>query len=169
MGEFVQIGVILKAQGVQGVLAVQVEPMHVDLLVDLDAVFIINNRNEKVPHFIETVEAVSDETVLIKLEDINSREQVIALIKQPILVRKEELAKDLANDKFVLDFIIVDNTIGEIGAIEEIIEMPYQQLARVIYNEKEVLVPLHDDFITGVDEQSRKIFMNLPQGLIEVF
>ncbi|HZH68801.1 MAG TPA: ribosome maturation factor RimM [Chitinophagales bacterium] len=169
MGEFVQIGVILKAQGVQGELAVQVQPMHIDLLIDLDVVFIINHRNEKVPYFIETAEAVSDEIVLVKLEDINSREQVVELIKQPILVQKEKVAKDLVDDKYVLDFTIVDNSIGDIGMITDIIEMPYQQLAKVIYKDKEVLIPLHDDLITGVDEQSKKIFMDIPKGLIEVY
>lgn len=169
MGEFVQIGNILKAHGVDGTMRVGVEPVFLEDAVDLDAIFLESTSQEKIPYFIETVEAIAVDTVLIKLEDINGREQVTPWIKSPVWARAEDLSEEIEEHISLEDFIIIDNQLGEIGRIEEVVEIRYQELAKVIYENKEILIPLHDDLITKLDESSQKIFMNLPEGLIEVF
>ncbi len=169
MGELIQIGVILKAHGVRGVMKAAVEPFYIGVVPELEAIFIKTAQNEILPFFIETAEVISGETVLLKLEDISGREQVAPLIQSGIMVREEDLDGVAVEEDSWIGFLIIDTTLGEIGKIQDILEMPQQDLAKVLHDTKELLIPLHEDLIDKVDEKNQKIFMNLPEGLTEVF
>ena len=41
-------------------------------------------------------------------------------------------------------------------------------MAEFKYNEKDVMIPLVDDFITRMDTAQRIIYLNLPEGLIDL-
>ena len=56
-----------------------------------------------------------------------------------------------------------------IGSIEEVIEQPHQILCSIIYNGKEALIPIHEDSLEKVDIKNRKVFVTLPDGLLEIY
>jgi 16S rRNA processing protein RimM len=41
-------------------------------------------------------------------------------------------------------------------------------VAVVTYQDREVLIPLTDELITGVDPEARTLHMSLPEGLLEL-
>ncbi len=48
-----------------------------------------------------------------------------------------------------------DQEHGELGTVDEIIEMPHQLLARVTYKEKEMLLPLNEQTMLKVDRKGK--------------
>jgi 16S rRNA processing protein RimM len=38
-----------------------------------------------------------------------------------------------------------------------------------MYKEKEIILPLVEDFIEKIDENEKKLFFNAPEGLIDVY
>ena len=59
---------------------------------------------------------------------------------------------------------------GTIGTAVAINEMPGQHLLEVAREGQEgtVLIPVVDEFLEGVDEQTRCIYVNVPQGLLDL-
>ena len=51
--------------------------------------------------------------------------------------------------------------------MEDIFETPQQLLAQVTYQEKEILIPLNEDFIIKIDNKKKSISLQLPDGLID--
>ena len=45
----------------------------------------------------------------------------------------------------------------------------HQIILQTKVDNKEVLIPLSEDFITEVDEQNKKIAFDLPPGLIDIY
>jgi 16S rRNA processing protein RimM len=44
--------------------------------------------------------------------------------------------------------------------------MPQQEIAVVVYQNKEVLIPLNEKLIVSIDEDKKVILMDLPEGLL---
>jgi hypothetical protein len=59
-------------------------------------------------------------------------------------------------------------TLGEIGVIADLVELPFQLLAKVQVNNREVLIPLVEDFILDIQENKKVIYLTLPDGLLSI-
>jgi 16S rRNA processing protein RimM len=57
----------------------------------------------------------------------------------------------------------------EIGLIQEVIEQPHQILCTVIYKGAEALVPLHEASLKKIDNKHKKVFVELPEGLLDIY
>ena len=66
-------------------------------------------------------------------------------------------------------FKMVDKIKGNLGAIEEIMQIGVQWLAQLTYRDKEILVPLVPQTINQVNLKTKTIYVDLPVGLIEVY
>jgi 16S rRNA processing protein RimM len=64
-------------------------------------------------------------------------------------------------------FEIIDEKLGSIGNILEILELPEQIMAVVSKGTDQYLIPMVDDFIIEVDQELKVIRMNLPEGILE--
>jgi 16S rRNA processing protein RimM len=56
-----------------------------------------------------------------------------------------------------------------IGTVTEIIKNPGHDLLKIVSpDEKEILIPYHEDFIISFDDQGKTILVKLPEGLTEI-
>ncbi len=55
-----------------------------------------------------------------------------------------------------------------LGPITGIMDMPEHYLAELKHEGKDILVPLHEDLVKGVEEESQVVKMILPEGLLEL-
>jgi len=53
--------------------------------------------------------------------------------------------------------------------ILEVIEQPHQILCRIEIDNKEALIPLHDETIVKVDRKNNQVTVSLPPGLLEIY
>ncbi len=98
--------------------------------------------------------------------------QADALVGCYVLARREDLPDDVLELQKggIEGFTVVDAEAGAIGTAVAINEMPGQHLLEVAREGQEgtVLIPVVDEFLEGVDEQTRCIYVNVPQGLLDL-
>ena len=129
-----------------------------------------------VPFFIESVRPKNEFTALIKIEGINNEADARLLINKEIYVLKteyERIAEEQGCDESPADFFIgysiVDNTKGiVVGKIVDIDDSTDNVLFIVGNdNSDDIYIPVADEFVYDIDNEAERIYMNLPDGLID--
>ncbi len=169
MEDLISIGYTKKAHGIKGAIRVSIKDQYLATFEEIDVLFLaINGRN--IPYFIES--KIFETPYRIKLEDHPTREAIEPLTSKEILVQKDKIiAEAIPNDLIYgayLDYLIVDQVAGEIGTILDIQEFPQQEMAIVQYQGKEILLPLNTHLIESIEEDSKTIVVNLPEGLLNL-
>ncbi|NUN99427.1 MAG: 16S rRNA processing protein RimM [Saprospiraceae bacterium] len=172
MDAMVKIGRIGKAHGISGELKAFVEDAYWEDFLNAEILF-LEIRGQHLPYFIEDIR--SGNAVLLKLEDLNTREDAQMLHGKDIYLRKEDILPDEARTIIIepgferyTGYNIEDEANGLIGKIEEVIEMPQQMMAVVVYRGREILIPLNEQFIVRADTGQSVLHMNLPDGLLDL-
>lgn len=172
MEELVEIGRTSKSHGLQGGIRFDIRDEYIEDFLSVEVVF-IEQKGQPVPYFIEEVKGVH---LVVELEGIKTKEAATELAKKKVFIRKESLipedqkmfvAEGLEYEPYV-GYMVEEATLGEIGKILEIVEYPQQELALIEYKEKEILIPLNDTFIKGINDADQKIFMSLPEDMIAI-
>lgn len=130
-----------------------------------------------VPFFAEGIRPKGNTSFLVKLDGINSEEDARAFVNKTIYARRAELAPfleleedDILDEDDLEGFIVVDNETGDtLGCIERV----DSSTANLLFIVKtpagdELYIPAAEEFIEKIDENERKILMNLPEGLIDL-
>lgn len=170
--DFIEIGRFKKSHGLLGEVKFQANEAFEDLIYDMDHLFVFTS-NQMVPFFIEAIRSAG---VLMKLEGIDNPEEAKTITNKIAYVQRDDVPEEVlvaesvseSTYPFDLGYIIIDTELGVIGEINQLIEMPMQILAEVIYKEKEVLIPLNDYYIQEVNQDTREIFVQLPEGLLNL-
>ncbi|MEL6945638.1 MAG: ribosome maturation factor RimM [Bacteroidota bacterium] len=172
MQEFVSIGKIGKAHGIKGAMKLLAVEAYLPDLESASAIFIEEN-GQKLPYFLEEVQ-IGNATILT-LEEVGTKEAANRLKSREVFLRESDLLP-IENRAFnslqyeqYKGFELEDKELGTIGVIEEIIEMPQQEMAVVNYQDKEVLIPLNEDFILETLKEEKLIKVTLPEGLLDLY
>jgi 16S rRNA processing protein RimM len=172
--QFVNIGHTRKAHGLTGEIKVSIDEQYLEDFLKNERVF-IGVKNLKIPYFIANIRGKGE--MIVHLEEVNDRDAAQALQSKEIFLREEDL---LADDErefefpeesleygYLAGFSISDKTLGLIGVIDEVLEMPQQEMALLRYKNREVLIPLNDSFILDIDKNNKQVAMDLPEGLLD--
>ena len=169
--EYTQIGFTRKTHGIAGEIKIVIEEPYEDIFLEADRVF-LEIKGNKQPFFIESIRGAGD--LIVKFEDIGVREDALPLQSKPVFLPAAEIPADLdvsepePEHAGLTGYLLVDQNAGEIGRIEEIMEMPQQEMAVVQYRGKQVMIPLNEQFLLRVDHAGQKVLMDLPEGLLEL-
>lgn len=162
--EFVQVGYFSKTHGIKGQLILRLEK---NFFVDEAKALLVESATGKAPFFISDIKE-NKAGLIIALEDINSLEKAKSLVGKKVFVEEKFIAaEDETPD--LLGFELIDKTHGSLGNILEVSDNGHQVLVTVKLNNKEVILPLVEDFMESLDETNKKIFYNAPQGLIDLY
>jgi len=163
--ELIKIGKVAKTHGFKGHLKVYIDEFYMADFEDIKAIFINN-----LPYFIINKDINSDSQAILLLEDINTKEKAQRLQGTPIFAKDDDLTEILDGEvyDYLVGFEMYDIAAGKIGIIEEIMEMPFQFLAKIKKDDKDLLIPLNDDFIILIHEDQKRIEMQLPEGLLNI-
>jgi len=134
-------------------------------------VFIEVRRESYIPYFIEAQKVLNHEEVLLSLDEVDSMELAKALSGKNVYLEEEVFSKlkPKAVSVDMIGFMVSDKTYGQIGTVEDLFETPGQVLATVQYKGKEVIIPLIEATIVGIDATRKTISVNLPEGLLDVY
>ncbi len=169
---YVQIGKVGKAHGLTGTLKFIVDERYLEDFMETEAVF-LEIKGKKVPFFMEEVREGND--MLVKLEEVDTPEAAQALSGTPVFMRAEDLLPEVARETSAelqyeryIGYTILDTFLGEVGVIQDIIALPQQYMATLEVDGKEVLIPMHPHFIKKIDESTKVVLMELPEGILEL-
>lgn len=169
---YIQIGFTKKTHGIGGELKVIVEEPYEDLFLDADRVF-LEIKGVKQPFFIKSIRGGGD--LIVLFEDVANREDALALQSRGVFLPEAEIPQelqDMPDDELehgrIVGYLLQDQVLGDIGPIQEVIAMPQQEMAVVVWNGREVLVPLNEKFVVSVDDRMQRVVVNLPEGLLSL-
>ncbi len=172
MESWVEIGKTGKTHGLKGELKLAVDEFFLEDLLSAKALF-VDIRGRKTPYFIEAVRGGA--AIIIKLEEVNTLEEATLLANKAVFLRESDVAElpDPEDEGleygFLAGFALYSPTGEKLGAIESIEAYPHQEIAVVrTKDEREVLVPLTEQFIVEIREKEKTVVMDLPEGLMEM-
>ncbi|MBE6346022.1 MAG: 16S rRNA processing protein RimM [Lentimicrobiaceae bacterium] len=164
------IGKIVKTHGLKGEVTLRIDNEQFDEIEELNY-FLLDINDKLIPFFIENIVYHSNKAFVL-FQDLKNLEAANQLVGCVVYLPLDLLPEKDGNDFYsheVIDFVVVDEEKGELGKVQEIIEYPTQSIIQIIKNDKEILIPIHDDIIKNVDREGKKILINAPAGLIDMY
>lgn len=163
------LGKIVKKHSFKGEVIAQIEADFTDFITTLESVWLEEN-NQLIPFFIDKISQKNTLIFRIHLEDINTEHEAKKLIGKSLYLPKSELPEyeDYFSLKELQNFIVMDNKYGNIGPITYINDSTSQVILEVLYGEKKILIPYHDDFVVKIDTQKKELHLSLPEGLLDL-
>lgn len=173
MDEYLQIGKTLKAHGIKGEIKLLVEEFFEEEVEETEVLF-LEIKGQKVPFSVEHLRGGG--LPILKLEGIDTRTQAeqyehlaVFLKRAAVRMTDSEIRAHTEGKYFYLQgFVMVDETEGEVGEIVQIEQYPQQEMAIIERGEKTLLVPLHPVFILREDHAERRLYVSLPEGLLDL-
>lgn len=171
--DYIQIGKLVATHGIKGDLIAE----HVlggniraKSLAALKALFVEEAKGSYIPYFIEKATVKTSTELLIKLEGLDSKEQSKRLVRRNIWLTQSDFSS-LADKTAPIGLIgfMVYNEEDPLSEVLEVIEQPHQILLRIEYQQKEVLIPLHGETLDEIDRAGKRIYVTLPDGLLELY
>lgn len=165
------LGKIAKKFSFKGEVLLYLDTDEPELYENMESVFVEFNRN-LIPFFIENSLLHKNDFLRVKFEDVDNEEEADKLIGAHVFLPLSMLPK-LEGNKFyfheVIGFEIEDKRLGVVGKIQSINDSTAQPLFEVLNGETEILIPMIDHFLVEVDRKNKKIIMDLPEGLVDLY
>jgi 16S rRNA processing protein RimM len=137
----------------------------------MESVFVEFNKN-LVPFFIENSNLHKNDFLRVRFEDVKNEEEADELLGCAVYLPLKMLPK-LTGNKFyfheVIGFEVEDKRLGVVGVIQSVNDTTAQPLFEVLNGEVEILIPMIDHFLVKIDRENKKVVMDLPEGLIEMY
>ncbi|WP_192823380.1 ribosome maturation factor RimM [Rufibacter sp. LB8] len=166
-----QLGYIMKTHGTKGQVVAFFDVDFPEEYDELESVFLLIN-GKLVPFFIEALNPQDRGRSIIRFEDVKSVQEAEKLKGTAIYLPLNQLP-ELEDDQFyfheVIGYTVVDETLGELGVVQTFFDLPNQDLLAMDYQGHEVLIPVQDEIVLRTNKEERKIYVNLPEGLLEVY
>ena len=170
--ELIQIGRIVKPHGVRGELTFE---FSTDVFDESDVPFFVCEvEGIFVPFFVENYRFKNNTMGLVKFEDIDSEEDAKELTKVNLYLSRSLLPAGFSEKEAQgLDFYIGYSIVNQEGEMVGTIDFIDDSTENVLFclsspSGKEILIPASDDYILDIDENARKIRMEILEGLLEL-
>lgn len=161
-----KIGTLTRTHGIGGELSMNFTDDVWDR-ADADYVF-LEVDGIQVPFFLEGWRFRSDSVALLKFQDIDSSESALEYVGADVYFPHDLTPEPSEDDEYTwrhfTGWKVVDDIAGEIGEIENVED----STANTIFFVGDKLIPATEDFIKRIDAKERTIYMNLPEGLLDL-
>jgi 16S rRNA processing protein RimM len=165
------LGKIAKKFSFKGEVLIYLDTDEPELYENMESVFVEFNKN-LVPFFIENSSLHKNDFLRVKFEDVDNEAEADSILNCSIYLPISMLPK-LEGNKFyfheVIGFEIEDQRLGVFGKIVSINDTSAQPLFEVLNGNVEILVPMIDAFLIKIDRENKKVIMDLPEGLVEMY
>ena len=164
------LGRITKVSGYEGAVTVKLEKSFTENIPHMESVF-LEIEGRPVPFFISRCDYSGADILKLSFEGYESEDKVSGFIGCRMFLtetgssstqKKAETDNIIGYNVFMADLVLL-------GTITDIIENPGQWLLVIKSpSKKEILIPLHEDFIVSIDKRKKSLLMNIPEGLTEI-
>ena len=170
MSQYFKIGKLAASFGLKGELVLEHSLGKKTSLKGLEAIFLEDKKDSFIPYFISSAKIKSYNEVFLLLEGIDNKEVARKLTPKEVWITEEDFKKFAAKSSPIalLGFTMI-NEGNILGEVLEVIEQPHQVLCSILLNGKEALIPIHEDSVQEIDIKNKKIYVELPDGLLEIY
>lgn len=168
--DFFYLGTITKPFGFKGQLFVYLDTDQPEKYQNLDAVF-IDLDGELIPYMIKDIQLRGGNQAVVTFEDLTA-DEAKSLIKSELYLPLSMLQPLTGNQFYyheVIGFKVIDQKRGYIGIIVDFIDLSQQPIMQIDHNGTEILIPAVDEFIKTIDRVKKVIYIEAPEGLIDIY
>lgn len=165
------VGKIVKKYSFKGELLVKLDTDEPELFTEMESIF-VEQHNNLIPFFIEHSALHKSELLRVKFEEVDNEADANALLGSELYLPLDFLPKLTGNQFYyheIIGFTVQDKSFGEVGIITGVNDSTAQHLFEIDCKGKEILIPINDEIIEKVDRASKTIFLDTPEGLIEIY
>ena len=164
---FIPFGKIIKPHGIKGELKFFIYNKDSNILKDKINIWI--NMNDQFTSF-ELSSIRGDESKIVKLEKINSRDEATSLSNKEFFIFRNDFP-DIESDNFYINDIInfkVLESDKDLGYIYDVFSLPGGQVMGISYKGKEVLIPMVDKYIQFFDFEKKIVVLKNIKEFMEL-
>lgn len=163
------LGTITKKIGYQGDLNLFLDTDEPENYINLESI-LIEKDGLLVPFFLTKAELHRNTHLKIHLKDVDEPER---FIHRDVFLPLSTLPP-LSGQRFYFHEIIglpaIDENQNRIGEVSDVIDSQTQALCVIKNDEdKEILIPLIDEFIIAFNREKQYIQFQVPEGLLDIF
>jgi 16S rRNA processing protein RimM len=155
---FTEIGIISRSQGLKGELKVQFETNSLDVVQNLEIVYLQNSRGDYFPCRIKKVRTEGKEdriSFFVHFEHIADRNEADLLRGKPIFIETDKATgflEDETEEFNYLDFEVLDHQNQHKGLVIDEIDNGAQLVIVVATTLGTLMIPLVDQFVDEINE-----------------
>ncbi len=165
------LGKIAKKFSFKGEVLLYLDTDQPELYENMESVFVNLGKN-LVPFFIETAQLHKGDFLRVKFEDVDTEAEADEILGSEVYLPLSVLPPLEGNQFYfheIIGFAVEDQRLGPIGQIVGVNDTTAQPLFEIEWNTRQILVPMIDDFIIEVNRAQKKIVLNTPEGLVDLY
>ncbi|MCZ8144794.1 ribosome maturation factor RimM [Flavobacterium sp.] len=165
------LGKIAKKFSFKGEVLLYLDTDQPELYENMESVFVDLGKN-LVPFFIETAQLHKGDFLRVKFEDVDTEAEADEILGSEVYLPLSALPPLEGNQFYfheIIGFAVEDQRLGPIGEIVGVNDTTAQPLFEIEWNTRQILVPMIDDFIIEVNRAQKKIILNTPEGLVDLY
>lgn len=170
-GKCTEVGFIQKPHGLKGDVIIIFDSQFEEVAESFENYFIEINGG-LVPFFVseDGVKYRNNESLIIKFDYIDNQDKAKELSGCKIFVPIDDLTESAAEDLHsLIGMNVIDEKEGELGIITALDDFSGNIVITVAHSKSEILIPLSDEIIKEIDEKNKKIYLECPEGLIDIY
>ncbi len=169
-----ELGYIVKTHALKGQVVAELDVDDAATYDRLKTVYVaLKTAPERLTaHEVERLNPQSGGRVLLKLRGIERIEEAEPLRGAKLWLPLGELPPLTENQFYfhdVIGFQVIDAQDGPLGVVENFYEFPQQDVLAMRHQGQEVLIPVVDELVSHADMETRQLFVNLPEGLLDIY
>ncbi len=161
--DFTYFGRFLKPHGTKGEIGLLGDSLTLGeecdfVAVDIDGIL--------VPFFFEYKRQKNNDTLIVKIERLNSADEVRQLTNSTVYIPREWVEEsDNYTWGYFRGFKAEDVELGNLGEITDVDDTTINTLFVIDRDGTELLIPAQEEYIVEIDHSQRRIVFNIPEGL----
>ncbi len=167
---FFQLGKIIKSHGTAGHLRMIIEDQF-KIYIKPGVFVFVDQNGSKVPYRIKGTEDAAH--FVISLDEVTTKQESDLLSGRDLWIPLTEVkSRHQRSPRNIKDkwyeYQIVEDLTGRTFDVIRVEEFPQQLMAVIQCNNKEMLIPLSEQLISGIDKIRKIINMKIPEGLLDL-
>jgi 16S rRNA processing protein RimM len=164
------LGTLTKPHGTKGSMLVRFRDLSGDDIKERGTVF-LEVDGMLVPFFIEVFQDRSRDTIILKLEGIDTESRAREFSGSHVYVHKDQIKRKKSVQESLPDltgYRVQDLNRGYIGVAGAIADIANNPLLMVHDKDRDFLVPFHENIIREINHSKQVIVIEAPEGLFEL-
>ncbi|MFA6770200.1 MAG: ribosome maturation factor RimM [Bacteroidales bacterium] len=164
------IAKVIKSFGIKGEILIRYAPLFQEVINEKKPVFITYD-GLPVPFFIESITPKGANQATLKLRGIDSIELAEEITGQEVMTEYSSLEPEEPSPMDYVGFKVKDSNGVHVGTVTNFYDYPGNPcfgITRVNKTIEELLLPVHEDIILGTDSVTKTLFVNIPNGLLNL-
>lgn len=165
-----EIGIIAKTRGVSGEVILELKDASVKQNIKESVHLEIDGL--LVPFFILSQQSVSTNRLRIILDWVDTEDKAHKIVNCKAFIPSSVITDSLETElspTLLEGFEAIDQEKGSIGHVSQFVENDKNPLLIIKHGRSDIIIPFQPDLIQEIDPEKKKIYINAPIGLIDIY